>query len=408
MKYGFVRNAVALVNVMLTISLVLGLFGSALAAESESGCHTCGHASASEPEHTQKLNQGNTYTAIGATPTNVKVELGFALDGSGSINPSDWTTQLTGLANVIKGNDFRKDGTIELTVVQFGVNNNCTNNSYGAEVEITPTIITASNYQQIANSITQITQGGMGTPLSCGLNLLADAMYNSSNFDPNLNQVINIITDGDPTDCCANSSYCANLTSICDAKNDSVAARNYLINKLQLTPSMDKITCEFIGNNINLRDWMKNEIVWPQPGAIAPPYPPNNGWVRMIASYRDLEEAIKEKIKTLIPPTPPSNKTSDINYDSLTVGNDNAQAVKMNGFFPFSNDPAKAVNNLEIKKNQQVGPCECCQALNESRPCQDCCTTLNIELVRVGNRNARAFGSASAINNNKIVTSQGS
>lgn len=408
MKYGPVRNVTVLIPVMLTISLVLGLFGSALALETESGCHTCGHASVSEQEHTQNLNQASTYTAIRASQTNLKVALGFALDGSGSINASDWTTQLTGLADVIKGNDFPKDGTIELTAVQFGVN--CPNGS-GAEIEIAPTIITMNDYQKVASDIEKIVQGGQMTPLSCGLNLLADTMFTSPNFDPNLKQVINIITDGNPNACCPNLSYCENLTSICDAKNDSVVARNYLISKLRLTPSEDRITCEFIGNNISLRDWIKNEIVWPQPGAIAPPYPLNNGWVRMIASYNDLEEAIKEKIKTIIPPTPPSNKTRkktpDINYDSLTVGNDNARAIGEDGFFPFSKATAKAENNLEIKKNQQVGPCGCCPAMNNSCPCQDCGTTINIERIKIGNRDAQAFGSASAMNNIKIVISQG-
>ena len=98
--------------------------------------------------------------------------------------------------------------------------------------------------------------------------------------------------------------------------------------------------------------------------------------------------------------------TTDTNFDSITVGNDNARAIEWGGFFPFDPAPAKAENNLEIKKNQQVGPCSCCQALDSSCPCKDCCTTVNIDQVHVGDRSALALGSASAVNNVKLVLNQ--
>jgi hypothetical protein len=97
---------------------------------------------------------------------------------------------------------------------------------------------------------------------------------------------------------------------------------------------------------------------------------------------------------------------SDTNFDSITVGNDNARAFGWDGFFPFSSPKAKAENNLEVKKNQQVGACECCPALDNTTPCQDCCTTLNIDQVHVGDRTAQAFGNAEAVNNVKLVLNQ--
>jgi hypothetical protein len=102
----------------------------------------------------------------------------------------------------------------------------------------------------------------------------------------------------------------------------------------------------------------------------------------------------------------PESTLSDTNYDSITVGNDNAWAFGWNDFFPFSSPTAKAVNNLEVKKNQQVGPGECCQALDSSCPCKDCSILTNIDQVRVGNRNANAFGNAEAVNNVKLVLNQ--
>jgi hypothetical protein len=65
---------------------------------------------------------------------------------------------------------------------------------------------------------------------------------------------------------------------------------------------------------------------------------------------------------------------------------------------------AVATNNLEIKKNQDSGACDCCTSGEAS--CQDCCIKVNVEQVTVGNRNALAFGSAAAVNNVKLVLNQ--
>lgn len=112
--------------------------------------------------------------------------------------------------------------------------------------------------------------------------------------------------------------------------------------------------------------------------------------------------------------------SADTNFDSVKVGNDNAFAVGIGvGFFPFAdNVGATARNNLEIKKNQDSGDCACCQALDSSCPCQDCCTKYNVEQIEVGSRNAMAIGVGAAVgpfasnngavaeNNIKIVTNQ--
>jgi|WetSurSiteA1Bulk_404760.scaffolds.fasta_scaffold50420_1 hypothetical protein len=104
---------------------------------------------------------------------------------------------------------------------------------------------------------------------------------------------------------------------------------------------------------------------------------------------------------------------TDTNFDSIVVGNDYARAYGWG-------DPAVAQNNLEIKKNQNVGACASCCPVGKCRDdagmegyisncpsCQDACTTVNIEQIKVGDRSADAFGFASsAVNNQKIVTNQ--
>ena len=96
--------------------------------------------------------------------------------------------------------------------------------------------------------------------------------------------------------------------------------------------------------------------------------------------------------------------SQDTNVDTLTVGNDRALA--------FGNPWRRAhetvaTNNLEIKKNQDSGECVCCNGgIDNASPCHDCCIKVNMEQVNVGNREAMAFGSATATNNIKVVVNQ--
>jgi hypothetical protein len=93
--------------------------------------------------------------------------------------------------------------------------------------------------------------------------------------------------------------------------------------------------------------------------------------------------------------------TADTNFDKLVVGNDKAMA------FGYVDPFATATNNLEIKKNQNSGECDCCPVTEEnSESCHDCCIKVNYEDIKVGDRTAMAFGFATATNNIKIVTNQ--
>jgi hypothetical protein len=95
---------------------------------------------------------------------------------------------------------------------------------------------------------------------------------------------------------------------------------------------------------------------------------------------------------------------ADTNFDSVTMGNDKATAFGTTWGWPFPSGPANAQNNLEIKKNQDSGPCDSC--CSDCGKCQDACNKINTEMIKLGNREAMAFGFASATNNIKIVTNQ--
>lgn len=91
----------------------------------------------------------------------------------------------------------------------------------------------------------------------------------------------------------------------------------------------------------------------------------------------------------------------DTNVDTLTIGNDKALAFGV----PWHKAPVTfATNNLEIKKNQDSGACDCCS--DNSVSCQDCCIKVNIDQIKVGNRDALAFGFAASTNNVKVVANQ--
>jgi len=116
--------------------------------------------------------------------------------------------------------------------------------------------------------------------------------------------------------------------------------------------------------------------------------------------------------------------TADTNFDSVEVGNDNALALggalQIAGPFGTNTAAVTAQNNLKIKKNQDSGECTCCQALDSSSPCKDCCTKYNVEQIKAGSRSATAIGltfqgafpfatnaaSTLAQNNVEIVTNQ--
>jgi hypothetical protein len=92
----------------------------------------------------------------------------------------------------------------------------------------------------------------------------------------------------------------------------------------------------------------------------------------------------------------------DTNADTMVVGNDRAMAFGV----PWHRAPVTlATNNLEVIKNQDTGECNCCYG-NVSPSCQDCCIKVNIDQIKIGNRDALAFGFASATNNVKVVANQ--
>jgi uncharacterized repeat protein (TIGR01451 family) len=73
-------------------------------------------------------------------------------------------------------------------------------------------------------------------------------------------------------------------------------ASSYLIQKLQMTSDQDEFDALGVGVGGMYGgpdvDWLKDKIVWSQPGHIAPPY--LAGWVKTIISWQEFEKTISE------------------------------------------------------------------------------------------------------------------
>jgi Domain of unknown function DUF11/von Willebrand factor type A domain len=261
-----------------------------------------------------------TITAI-VTITSEPTQLAMILDGSTSITSSSWNLMRTGLANAIKNpNVFPHDGTVELTVIQFGQKDSRTQYARG---ELGPIIVTGSNYISIGNTIQNLRQLGGYTPMGCGIYLAADTLNRSLIFNSSDRQVICLVTDGQPNCSVDPKTYIGRFVNCTVGRAAAEQARNYLINTLHLNSSSDEFNSIAVGRETNT-PWLKNKIVWPEPGKYAPPY--IRGWVHNVSSWQEFYQSIYEifrelfsfslhnnaKIIAKIPSTDPNLKNDEV------------------------------------------------------------------------------------------------
>lgn len=241
------------------------------------------------------------------------VQLAMILDGSGSINDNDWDIMKQGLSAAIKNDEvFPHDGSVELTIIQFGIYPNL------CRVEIQPTIITTSNFQSIANTIDNLNQGNGGTPMAAGIYLTTDTIKNSDNFNPNHRQIINLVTDGKPTYWSNEGEYFGRgdgyNTDDIDLQTTEYA-RDYTINNLEMTEEKDEFDSLAVGpsNKIDI-PWLNSSIVWPQPGYVAPPFNNGSGWVSHVTNWGEFSERVDMMFRVLF-----QGITNSVEYYSSTT-----------------------------------------------------------------------------------------
>ena len=218
-------------------------------------------------------------------------QIAIILDGSTSITSSDWSLMRTGLANAIENPEvFPHGGSAELTVIQFGQKDSRT--QY-ARKEIGPIIVTENNYASIGMTIRNLPQLRGYTPMGSGIYLTADTLLTSQVLNSSDRQVICLVTDGQPNCNCDPKTYTGQFVNdnYVTGRITAEQGRDYLINTLHLTSAQDQFDVIAIGRDTNT-PWLKNKIVWPEPGNYAPPY--HQGWVRNVSSWQEFSEAINE------------------------------------------------------------------------------------------------------------------
>lgn len=129
-------------------------------------------------------------------------QLAVVLDGSGSINDTDWGTMRDGLANAVSDQSiFPRDESVELTVVQFGGSLDGSGPRAEVKTNLNQKIISNNPgddgyYNDVSSDIRSLEQLGGATPTACGIRLGTDKIVDSINFNPNNRTVVILVTDG--------------------------------------------------------------------------------------------------------------------------------------------------------------------------------------------------------------------
>jgi hypothetical protein len=211
----------------------------------------------------------------------VVLQLAIPIDGSGSIDPTEFNLMREGLAQAVEDpNVMRMDGTVELCVQQFAGDI-----AGGAQVEVSPTVIDSqATASAVATTIRGITQVGGLTPTGAGITLALTEMQNSPNWNVATRHVIDISTNGHP------EPEDPEVQNAIDARNAAIAA------------GVTEINAVAVGVTTQWLEWLRDEIVYPQPGTIAPPYTP--GFVVEVTDFDGYADAIATKIEKEVEPVP--------------------------------------------------------------------------------------------------------
>ncbi len=246
---------------------------------------------------------------------NAKTQMALLFDSSGSVGSSNYELMKEGMANAIENDEvFPHDGSIELTVINFC----CRPEPYGASgadtpawAEVfanTPKIVTEGNYEQINNDIVAMPFFTGWTATACGLNLAADELVDSPNNPLNggefARQIVVLITDGYANIVCDDGSTTDTGEGggghEDEAKKSAEEARDRLLNMFPFYPNEDQILALSLGPHASDHSpWMKDELVWPEPGSYGEPDHFVPGWVRNVSNYNDFQQAVEEMFDTV-------------------------------------------------------------------------------------------------------------
>ena len=218
----------------------------------------------------------------------VKAQVCMVVDGSASINDTEWSLIRQALAKAVN-DTLPHDGSIELTIVQFGYSSP----TY-AKTELSPTIIDSANYATVANQVLAMPKGGGSTPTAHGLYLGWKELNNSQNSATATKQVINLATDQEPN--IRNHNATSDLDQSGGSptpKDDAIAVVSNAVNQ-----GLDELDVEGIALSNSSIHWFKEWVVRPQPGIVSPPFT-KQGWIRIVENPTAFANTISEKLQVI-------------------------------------------------------------------------------------------------------------
>jgi uncharacterized membrane protein/uncharacterized protein YegL len=198
----------------------------------------------------------------------VDAQLCIAMDGSGSISAAEFQLMVGGLAAAMRDSmAVPPNATIEFSIIQF---------AGSTRTEIAPVVIVNEDAAEwVAQQIEQIEQINGGTPMQDAIDLCTDLLMNSPHTTHALRQVINMVTDGEPN----------NPGATITARNNAIAE------------GVDQINAEAIGVTEAAIAFLRDELVFPEPGYEAPPFiPGQGGFVIRADTFEEFVESIGQKV----------------------------------------------------------------------------------------------------------------
>ncbi|MEM7799497.1 MAG: DUF1194 domain-containing protein, partial [Chloroflexota bacterium] len=220
-------------------------------------------------------NGFETVNHFDITAVDVYSQLCLALDASNSISDPDFELAKAGLAAALRDPDtVPRNGSVELSLVQFPLS--------AQVIDVEPTvIIDEASAEAVAQQIEAIVKATQGiTPMEDGVRTCKEAIVNSRHFANAENHIINLATDGAP----------APFTSVALTLNER---------QLAIDAGINQINAEAIGDADI--PFLQNELVYPQPGYLAPPFDNSgNGFVIPISGFEEFAESIKQKLQFVL------------------------------------------------------------------------------------------------------------
>ncbi|WP_281932443.1 VWA domain-containing protein [Roseibium album] len=207
------------------------------------------------------------------------INLGFAIDSSGSVGSSGWNTQITGLAAALDSIPTSGANQYRVGVVAF---------NSGARTLVSPTIVTAGNIAGIKTAITTAAFSSGGTFIGAGINRLVSD-FNGAGYLASETSLMNVTTDG------------------ISLPTSDAAARD-----AALLAGWEGISAECIlvcaNENSVGSQRLLNTVVSPVPALFvtntnALPNPLTQSFVLKINTFDDYEAAIKAKVGKIVTDT---------------------------------------------------------------------------------------------------------